>query len=413
LTLHPNTAGLIVEPTYGLIRDTLLPKIDTILHQRKIKFAFHGTPPILTIEAYPNCPILFRSGEEPKNIVGFEVSWAWCDEVSLLSLLCWQQVRRRVRLRDGNPVNQQFATGTPDISSWCDQAWGLEELYGRPIPRGYAIYHGSTRNNIFNADGYVDETLRTAAQGMEGAVIEGHFVRSSAGLVFDTFDEKKNCGTVEYAKYGTLRLSFDFGKSPCSHCLVVQDDPATGMFYVLDEVWEDGKPLEWLCDEVVRRWRNHGGPVVIYGDAAGITQAQQQKSHYDIIEERLKPTFRDIEMDVPLKCPSVIDATNVIRSMLCNASGERRLIIAPHCKRFIGDLKGMQYAAVVAQLQGKVYTGPAAKFDTSDSTKGHLAACARYVFDKIGPHRNGWVEPENYTTVTEEEAWATQLLSNG
>jgi hypothetical protein len=163
--------------------------------------------------------------------------------------------------------------------------------------------------------------------------------------------------------------------------------------------------LEWCCDEVSKRWQRHAGPVWIYGDAAGATQAQTQKSHYDIIEERLRPTWPELELDIPLKNPSVIDATNAIRALLCNGSNERRLIVATHCKRFIGDLKGMQYAAAVAQLMGKVYTGPAAKFDNSDVTKGHLASCARFILDKIGPHRKDWIQPDEFTTVSEEEAW--------
>jgi hypothetical protein len=84
---------------------------------------------------------------------------------------------------------------------------------------------------------------------------------------------------------------------------------------------------------------NHRGPVRIYGDATGHNAKTTGPSDHAV----LKAEFPNAMWCVPGRQPHPKDRYAAVNGRSCSASGQRRLMVDPSCRRLVADLEQVIY----------------------------------------------------------------------
>jgi len=147
ISMPPNTIGMLVAPTYGMLRDTIIRtfleiinKAPAVLHS----FNQSGLHAVL----WDGKEILFRSADNPERLRGPNLSWAALDEAALMSRNTLDIMLGRLRLEPGN----MWFTTTPK---------GKNHWLAEYIETGHVEVHTSrTMDNPYLPTSYL-ESLKT------------------------------------------------------------------------------------------------------------------------------------------------------------------------------------------------------------------------------------------------------------
>lgn len=186
----------------------------------------------------------------------------------------------------------------------------------------------------------------------------GQFV-SFAGKCYYAFSSELNTPPhderILYDKNMPLNFCFDFNRVPGNE-VTTQEQPAPlwllkrnqhknrGLITcAIDEIFfQQDSNTEKICDELIRRWRNHTGIVNLYGDATGGAKQSSAVagSDWDIINAKLKPHF-NINKKYPKSNPRVRVRINSVNSRLVAADGYIGTIVDRKCKFLIRDFESV------------------------------------------------------------------------
>lgn len=186
----------------------------------------------------------------------------------------------------------------------------------------------------------------TAAQELDATFL------NFFGRVYYPFDRDYNVlKQVPYDVKADLQFCFDFNVSP-GVAAVMQD--REGSTYVLDEVYipnDSNTPL--VCKELLNRWSDHEGRVVLYGDASGGARgtAKVNGSDWELIDQSLKSVFKQrLVSYVPRQNPPVKARINSLNSRMKNALDERRFFVNAKCTHVIKDFEGVLYKKGTSEI---------------------------------------------------------------
>jgi len=169
LSMPPGTAGVVVGPTYGNMRDTsqrtffeIVPDDHIISHNKSEQVT----------QLANGSTIFWRSCDKPKSLRGPNLHWAWMDEAAYCTEDSWRVIIGRLRVT--GPRGEQpraWITTTPAGQNWVYDWWVTKNL-------GYSLHRGKTTDNPFNAEGYGDDLAEQYADDPAYAAqeLEGQFV---------------------------------------------------------------------------------------------------------------------------------------------------------------------------------------------------------------------------------------------
>ena len=132
------TLGLVVSPTYPMLRDATLRAYVEILGDA---MTLHKGEMLGTLSN--GAEILFRSADQPDRLRGPNIHWAHIDEGALCPRGTWEIIIGR--LRAGGQAGPCFVTSTPKGRNW------LYERSGE-----MRIFRAHTRDNPYIAREFVD-----------------------------------------------------------------------------------------------------------------------------------------------------------------------------------------------------------------------------------------------------------------
>lgn len=189
--LQRQELGLVCAPTYKMLRDATQRTLFEMLRSLGIPFAFTKGDNHLVIPSTGH-EILFRSLDDPDNLRGPNVAYAWVDEAAYISAEAARIVKGRVRVGD---YQQMWITGTPKGRNWIWQEWV------RDRDDRHQLYRFRTDENPTLDPDFVHSL------GYEGRFAEqelgGEFV-SFEGLVFEGFDRECQVREVDTTGWRTV-----------------------------------------------------------------------------------------------------------------------------------------------------------------------------------------------------------------
>ncbi len=163
--------GLIIAPTYTMLKDVVWTEITEMLHKYKIPFTFKMQDFILTIAG---TNIYFRSAQNPDRIRGLQYNWFGFDEAGQnKDDYIWKIAIGG--LREGTDL-QAWITTTPNGHNWVYDKFGRNQ-------DGYKLFKGKSSENKHLPEQYINALYNDYTGGFLRQEAEGEFV-SMEGQIF-------------------------------------------------------------------------------------------------------------------------------------------------------------------------------------------------------------------------------------
>jgi hypothetical protein len=116
--------------------------------------------------------------------------------------------------------------------------------------------------------------------------------------------------------------------------------------YFFDECVLENSSTERTINEIIKRYPDHEGDIIINGDASGDNRSTQSEySNYVIIKNALQKHYpnKKIKFDLRPFNPPIKNRIAAFNAMICNSNGERRLFVDRKCKHLLNNIYNLKY----------------------------------------------------------------------
>ena len=297
-----DTLGLIVAPTYPMMRDATLRTFQEIAGDSIESF----NKSEMTMKIKGGGEILFRSADNPDRLRGPNLSWAHMDEGAMCPPGTWEVIIGRLRA-DGK-AGPCWITTTPNGRNW---------LYKRR--EDMTVFKSRTQDNPYLAREFVQSLEASYTGEFARQELFGEFI-SLEGLVYGGFSESDNIKSRPASDFNTWYLAMDEGYTNPAVILLVGED-GDGRLHVAREYYERGK----LQSEVVQAAASMGPVSMAAVDAAAAG---------------LIADLRDNGINATPAKGRVLDGIRAVQNLLLvQGDGKPRLTVEPDCVNIINEFQ--------------------------------------------------------------------------
>jgi hypothetical protein len=341
--LNPGRMGLLGAPTYPMLREATQASLLEILHANQIPFEHNKAENIVLLED-TRSRIVFRPVDEFERLRGTNLAWFGLDELTYTQEEAW--LRLEGRLRD--PKAKQlcgFAVWTPKGYDWV-----YRKFLSDPVPGYEAIIAKPNENRhlLEKTPDFYERLKGSYDERFYRQEVLGEYLSMEGGRVYTSFDREKHLADLEPSQYLPLLWALDFNVDPMSSVIAQK---TRGEVRVLDEIILRHGTTEQACGEFLKRFGNHRGGVVVYGDASGYAQQTTGYSDYQMIRDYFQVhTTTNITYRAPRANPSVRDRLNLTNRVLVSAAGEVGIRIDRKCKELVKDFEQVCFKADTNQI---------------------------------------------------------------
>lgn len=332
---------LIVEPTYPMVRDIVVPAYEEFFDSINMDWNYNQNANRITIPEF-NAQIWLRSGDNPTRLKGPNIGSAAIDEPFIQHRDVFKQVIARVR----HPQARKrvlLLTGTPE-----GLGWGYEELYEKTTLSNSTefdgirvdVYEGPGRkwlrtsseiNVALNPDYF--NALRESHTELElTAYLRGEFTNLTQGRVYYAYSSE-NDREREITPNLPVIVTCDFNVSerPMSWN-VIQEHPDG--YYVRASLQKQYTNTRAMCEYLESWFIDTLGsiPQVLkfYGDYSGTaSHSSSYLSDWQQIEGHFFQSGKSRGVARYQPCTSVRDSAAALNTLLHNGKGERKLFLYP------------------------------------------------------------------------------------
>lgn len=272
--------------------------------------------------------------------------------------------------------------GTPELSA-VDYRRMVDQIAAGDVPGG-ARFTWSTEDvlHLWKGRDWAEKKLATWRSALSPRLyrqeILGEWVNPSerAYAEFDATDHVAS--GLRYDPALPLIVALDFNVKP-GIAAILQEQPNRGRFpraeeditAVVDEVWiADDSTTRKVCHEILARYREHKGPVYIYGDPAGGARktSADSGSDWDIVRGLLRPVFgQNLRDRVAGSAPSIRGSVVAVEKRMRSYDGKVRFLVSSSCSHTRTDYEGTTWTMLES---------PEGKRRAGDLT--HLSDAIRY-----------------------------------
>lgn len=326
-------AGAIMEPTYGMIKRTLLPAMNEALQDLNIPYSFSKSDAVYTLHfAEGDCIVYCLSGENYSRMAGMNLAFFGVDECDTIqkdiARSMWNMAMSR--LRSGR-VYQGFTTSTPEGFNFLYEFF-VDEAEGKTDRR---LIKGRTQDNPFLPDDFIQSLLDNYPPNLIKSYLEGEFTNLTSGQIYYAFNREQNHTDDTLKDYPNhiLHIGMDFNNQHMAGIVHVINN---GVPSALDELI-DLRNTEAIIQEIRNRYGSR--KIIIYPDAAG----NQNKSSASMSDIALLKQA-GFEINVGSINPPVKDRINSMNGMFCNSTGVRKYKVnTKQCPKYTKTLEQQVY----------------------------------------------------------------------
>jgi len=286
----------------------------------------HTSEQELSIKLANGSVIELHGADRPDSLRGVGLDFVVLDEFASMDPDTWPVV---VRPMLADRRGRALFIGTPRS---YDHFYDLY-MAAKLKEENWARFHCRT-----DEGGYVmADELATVKAEIDPKRFKQEFGASFETLearVYHEFDRERNVMELELLPDAPVLVGMDFNINPMA-AIVAQR--AGEQIQVFDEIVLTNSNTPEMMREINRRYAGRHG--VVHPDPSGVakkTSAPVGQTDFRIIEEAGWTVFR-------AKQYKLVDRINTVNAKLCNAQGQRRLLISPKCKNLIKALDGLTY----------------------------------------------------------------------
>lgn len=302
---EPGTLGMVVAPTYPMLRDATWRTFmeiagDAVEQVNKSE---------MTVKILHGGEILFRSADNPDRLRGPNLHWAHIDEGAMCPAKTFDVVIGRLRA-DGK-AGKCWITTTPNGRNW---------LYHRRAEM--QIFRASTRDNPYLSADFIASLERSYTGEFAKQELEGEFI-SLEGLVYGTFNQERHIATRPITDFQYWVLALDEGYTNPAVILLIGID-SDGRLHIMREFYKTGVLQSAVCG-TASQWANEyrTNAAIVDQSAAGLIA-----------------DLRNNGIDAQGHKGRVLDGIVIVQDLLqIQADGKPRLTIDPSCVNTINEFE--------------------------------------------------------------------------
>ena len=299
--------------------------------------------------------ITVRSAETKDALRGGKYDFIVLDEVADMDKDVWYSILRPT-LSDRR--GHAMFIGSPKGRNWFYDLW----LQGGKLD-DWASFQYTTLDG-----GNVPlEEIEAAKRDMDQRTFEQEYLAqfvNYAGVIFYAFDDENIEEHPGIEDYTPLHIGMDFNRSPITAAIATRTEDGLHFF---DEIEIYSSNTNEMCEEIRARY-GFGRQIYVYPDATG----KRLNTNSNGISDHIILHNAGFKVVTDAANPPVADAISSVNALLCNSSGERRLLIDPKCKRIRETMIKWTYKE-------------GTKVPDKDSGHDHMADAVRYVTHKLFP----------------------------
>jgi len=307
---RPKTLGLVVSPTYPMLRDATLRTYVDVFGEAWA--GFNKAEMLATIRN--GAEILFRSADNPDRLRGPNLHWCHIDEGALCHRQTWDILIGRLRA-DGQ-AGPCWITTTPKGRNWL---WERRDQL--------RIFQATTRDNPYLSPEFVASLERAYTGDFAAQELGGQFV-AFEGLIYAEFNRDVHMSRREAAEFARIVVGVDEGYTNPAVALVIGVD-GDDRAHVLEEFYQRQVLQGDFVATCAERHKRYGVEAFwVDPSAAGLIAAMAQA--------RLPVRPAD---------NAVTDGIQAVKARLAlQGDGRPRLTLDPSCVRTASEFESYVWA---------------------------------------------------------------------
>lgn len=338
---YPKDRHLFLCLDYSKAKRVALPiLLYKILAPAGIKYKVNQSELILSTEYNTgDGGIYFKSAVNPEKLVSYEYRTASVDEPSLMDEEMFNKLIARVRGKEGDFHQINFALTWDRVP----YHWTYKKFWETPI-NDLAVYRAPTRLNIENVGSeYIRILSSVYSPEMAKNYLEGFPVNLNQNLIYWAFNREKHVRKdIEYSKLLPIGVSYDFNKNPMTITIVQWTKNES---HAIDEIIDNNSNTQKATEKVMAKLFSLDPQirdVYVYGDPTGhYGDASSNYTNYQIINKILGQKYR-VFLEVSRNTISVEGRFSWINRLLTGAE-DIKIYISNRCINLIKDYETMRY----------------------------------------------------------------------
>ena len=272
------------------------------------------------------------------NVKSFEdFKYVWLEEAQKISKKSWETLNPTIRAKD----SQIYLSMNPEVSHNLHPI--MSEL--TTIYKDITLHiHINYTDNPFVEDEIIRMAELTKQYKPEDyeRIWLGIPAKMASNTVVKNFTED-NIKAITYQPKMDLHISCDFNVG--AMMWVLAHKTIDKVFY-FDEIVMEDTTTEATIKEVIRRYPEHEGKIIINGDAAGNARnVASSRTNYIIMRNALREHYPNtpILLHIRPANPRVKNRIMCWNNMILTYDGKRNIIIDPKCKWLLHNMFNLKY----------------------------------------------------------------------
>jgi len=314
---------MIVEPTYQMVRDVLVPEMVEFFNDHGIKHRYHKSNHDFVIRLNGiDFVAMCRSADKPSSLTGKTISDAIIDEFDKITGVqnqkdVWNECIARTRKYEHGTVG---VVTTPEGFRYTHELW-QEKNSDNP---NFKLIRAKTRDNTFLPADYIDNMVAQYDSLLAQQYLEGEFVNLNNSMAYYMFRRDKHSAPQTLNPALPVYIGMDFNVNPMT-AVVLQIEG--NLYRALREYWLPNSNTRAMAQLIAADWSQYA--VYICPDMTG--GARKTSADYTDIDILKQHGFQ------------VLGSRNITErarlNIVNNLFDKDRLVIDPKCKRLINDLE--------------------------------------------------------------------------
>ena len=311
--LNSPEPGMLVSPTYGMAKKTIIPHIKDILTRAGLKWYHNKSDNEFYINNWQG-KFWIASADNPDSLRGPNLAWAGIDEPFITKKDAFDQMLARIRVGEHQEL---FLTGTPESLNW-----GYDIAMNDGGKYDIGIVRGKTANNPYLPETYYEMLKSAYSPEMVKAYLNGEFVNLNQGRVYE-FDRKKHLRLIDIDGWD-IGAGLDFNVDYMSAEIFAV---SSSHLHFIDEIRLANSNSFELAEKLAKKYPG----INVYPDATGASRkSSSSKSDHAIFREA-GFTIKSRKQN-----PRVMDRVNAFNKGLRN----NYITIQPgRCPNLVKDLE--------------------------------------------------------------------------
>lgn len=285
---YPKSKIAYYLPTYGLVKDIAFDKFPEMLDFMGYQYVLNKSDKEIHIKDFGK--IIFRSMDQPENIVGYETFYTVIDECDILPMQKMTTAYNKILARNRQVL---FVEDEVVLNSWSipmklpkytyyhkemqHLCWENQlDIVG--TPEGYKFFYNryveefneetdllvraSTYENKHLPANYIKSLQQQYTKELLDAYLNGNFVNLTSGNIFYTFNRDSHDTDIVENESEEIHISQDFNVGGCVSCVYIKRNDK---LLQVDEF--ESYDTHSIVSNINNRYPNR--PITIYPDASG------------------------------------------------------------------------------------------------------------------------------------------------